>query len=449
MAQNVVLVSWDSVRADHCSFHGYERDTAPYLESVAEEGLVFEDAQVPGVGTITSFTGAFSGEHADASQQSIEPEDWKEANAERRLLSEALQDAGYHTGAVHSNALMSRFYGWDRGWDTYKDNVVTEASDDTASARRWNRFKKETLLPTLRRLGVSGLAVHGRNIALKVPSYVPWEEMYADIEAFIESAPEPWFLWVLLVDTHHPWCAPPEYREWEQPGFRLAHTWNYVMRRYPEWTGRRRESIVNAYDNEMRHADAFLERLDDTLEANGYGDAAVVVHSDHGDELGEHGDYGHGNHWKYDTLTRVPLVMRNVGETGTVEGPTTLLDLGSTILDITGSDERLNGRPSLLGEERVERDAVVVENRTADGGAKAAVVGPEWKVLTHAEGEREAYYRPDDELEAEDRYGDHPRELEAVLDAHLREREGISVQSEGDGDMDDVQERLTNLGYID
>lgn len=273
--------------------------------------------------------------------------------------------------------------------------------------------------------------------------------MYGDIEAFIEDAPEPWFLWVLLVDTHHPWCAPPEYRKWDQPGFRGAHAWNYIMRRFPERTGRRRDTIVNAYDNEMRHADAFLERLDETLEANGYGDTAMVFHSDHGDELGEHGDYGHGNHWKYDTLTRVPLVMRNVGETGVVEGPTTLLDLGSTILDLAESEERLNDRPSLLNDERVSRDAIVVENRTADGGAKAAAIGHEWKVLTHGKGEREAYYRPDDELESQNRYGEHPDQLEAVLDAHLRERDGVSVNVENEGEIGDVQERLTNLGYIE
>lgn len=449
MAQNVLLVSWDSLRADHCSFHGYARDTAPYLASVAEDGLRFDDVQVPGVGTITSFTGAFTGEHADATQDDIEPAAWRESNADRRLLSEALQDAGYHTGAIHSNALMSRTYGWNRGWDVYKDNLVTEASDDSDSARRWNRIKKRTLLPTLRRLGVGGLAVHGRNIALKIPSYVPWEEMWDDVEAFVRDAPEPWFLWVLLVDTHHPWYAPEEYREWPQLGFRKSHAWNYLMRRRPELAGRRRPSIVNAYDNEIRHADAFLRRLDDALAEYGHEDAALLVHADHGDELGEHGEYGHGSHHMWDSLTRVPLVARNVGETGRVSGPHSLLDLGSTVLDVAGSDERLGGRPSLLGDERADRDAVVVENLTADD-ANCAAVGPEWKALYHPDSGWAAYHRPSDPLEDEDRFGDHPEALEARLREHRRDRAGVTVTAEGsDEDMTDVQERLTNLGYMD
>ncbi|WP_224336154.1 sulfatase-like hydrolase/transferase [Haloprofundus halobius] len=450
---NILLVSWDSVRADHLSTHGYERETAPFLSGVADDGLVFEDAQVPGVGTITSFSGAFTGAHADATQQSIEPADWKAANADRRLLSEALSDAGYHTGAVHSNALMSRFYGWDRGWDVYKDNVVTESGGDSDSAKWWNQVKKERLLPTLRRMGVAGAVIHGRNIALKTPSYVEWERMWDDVEQFVRDAPEPWFLWVLLVDTHHPWCAPPDYREWEQPGFRGAHAWNYVMRRYPEWTGDRRPAIVNAYDNEIRHADGFLRKLDGLLEEMENDDAALVVHSDHGDELGEHGEYGHSSQRMYDTLTRVPLVMRNVGETGRVDGPHTLLDLGSTVLDIAGSDERLADRPSLLGDEREKREWVVVENLAGEGDARAAAVGDEWKVLHHPDTGWHAYYRPDDPLEREDRWGGHPEELEAVLRAHLVDREGVTVTGkrgdDGDDGMSDVQERLTNLGYID
>jgi arylsulfatase len=446
---NILLVSWDSVRADHLTFHGYGRETTPYLSEVAADGLTFEDVQVPGVGTATSFTGLFTGEHADTSQVSIEPANWRTANEDRRLLSEALSAAGYYTGAIHSNALMSRRYGWDRGWDVYDDNLETESGGDSDTARWWNRVKKETVLPTLRRLGVASAVVHGRNIALKVDSYVAWEDMWDQISDFLAEAPEPWFLWVLLVDTHHPWCAPPEYREWNQPGFRGAHAWNYVMRRYPERVGRRREAIVNAYDNELRHADAFLQRLDECLDESGY-DPALLVHSDHGDELGEHGEYGHSSQRMYDTLTRVPLVMRNVGETGRVEGPTSLLDLGSTVLDVAGADERLAGRPSLLGDERPDREAVFVENRTADGNARAAAISAEWKVLLHPATGWEAYHRPSDPLESDDRFGEHPDALEAALREHLAEREGIAVTGTAEADdMTDVQERLTNLGYID
>ncbi|MFC7045597.1 sulfatase-like hydrolase/transferase [Halobacteriaceae archaeon GCM10025711] len=450
--QNIVLISWDSVRADQLPMYGYERQTTPYLAEIAEDGLVFDDTHVTGVGTPTSFTGAFTGEHAHAVQANIDPEHWRESNAGRRLLSEALQDAGYTTGAIHANALMSRYYGWNRGWNTFKDHLWTEGGD-TEQAQRWSAFKKTTVLPLLRKYNLAGPVIHAKNILLDQPAYASWEDLWGDVQAFVEEAPEPWFLWVLLVDTHHPWTAPDEYQAWPQPGRRVTNGWNYVMRRYPEFTGTRKPIIVNAYDNELRHADAFLRRFDELLEAHGYGDVPTIVHSDHGDELGEHDDYGHAPAM-WDTVTRVPLVMRNVGETGRVDGPVTLKDLGSTVLDLAGSDERLNDRPSLLGSEREDREHVYVENRTMDGDRLAAAVGRDgWKVIRHADGTLEAYHRTDDPYEQRDRYGEHPTELEEWLHAQIARREQLAAGEEstgGESDLDaSVQERLTELGYID
>lgn len=442
--QNIILVSWDSVRADHLETYGYERDTAPFLDELADDGLVFEDAYVSGVGTPTSFTGAFTGEHAHGVQANIAPEHWRESNADRRLLSEAMRDAGYYTGAVHANALMSRHYGWDRGWDVFRDNMWTEAGD-TDTARRWNAVKKTAIQPALRRLGVAGEAIHAKNIALKQKSYEPWEPLWEHVERFVADAPEPWFLWVLLVDTHHPWFAPREHREWGQPGFRRTHALNYVMRRWPGVVGERNESIVNAYDNELRHADAFLERLSFELESRGM-DPALVFHSDHGDELGEHDDYGHAPAM-WDTVTRVPLVMHNVGETGRVEGPHTLLDLGSTVLDIAGSDERLAGRPSLLGNEREDRDAVYIENRELDDTRLSAIATREWKVTLDETGAPVGYRRDEDPLEQEPRGPPH-RLVNKFID--MRERAKAADDPDGayDGPSPEVAERLGELGYL-
>jgi arylsulfatase len=160
----------------------------------------------------------------------------------------------------------------------------------------------------------------------------------------------------------------------------------------------------------------------------------------------------------YDTVTRVPLVMENVGETGRVEGPTSLLDLGSTILDLAGSDERPGGRPSLLGDERADRDVVTVQNVMEDGNRMATAVGREWKVIYHPEGDWgakkfsegswEAYYRPDDPMERDNRWGEHPDKLEEALIEQL-DAEHSEVSS-GDEDLDEAtEERLRELGYIE
>jgi arylsulfatase A-like enzyme len=447
--QNIVLVSWDSVRADHLPLYGYERQTTPTLSALAEDGLVFDDPQVPAVGTPASFTGMFSGEHASGSMEYPNPQHWREANADRKFLQEYLQEEDYHTGGFHFNALVSSSFGWDRGWDVYEDHMWDE-DDSTDSG--W----KKRVYEALQKVDMANFAVDLKRMAGgKEPPH--WEKMWDDIAEFVEEAPEPFFLWVLLIDTHHPYYPPPEYHKWEHPGVRSTYAWNYAMRRYRSLVGERRQNIINAYDNTIRYADAFVDQLRQKLDAEGYGNEPVIVHSDHGDEFGEHANYGH-RPLMYDTVTRVPLVMENVEETGRVEGPTSLLDLGSTILDIAGSNKRPGGRPSLLSKERVDRDVVTIQNVMEKGERMAAAVSEDWKVLYHPEGDWgakqfseeswEAYERPDDPMERENCWGEHPVKLENALIKQLNKE--LERVGRGDNDLDEsTEERLRELGYID
>ncbi|MFB6095563.1 MAG: sulfatase-like hydrolase/transferase, partial [Halodesulfurarchaeum sp.] len=147
---NIVLVSWDSVRADHMPMYGYERNTTPFVaQKVEERGTVFEDTFVSGVGTPASFTGIFTGEHADGNQLDPSPDHWREANADRTMLAELLQDEGYYTGAFHFNALMSHHFGWDRGWDEYHDGMweSTDDSDDGSDLKTfvWDKLQERDM----------------------------------------------------------------------------------------------------------------------------------------------------------------------------------------------------------------------------------------------------------------------------------------------------------------
>jgi arylsulfatase len=450
---NIVMISWDSARADHLSMYGYECETTPTLAAVANNGLVFNDPQVSAVGTPASFTGVFTGRHASGSMEYPNPAHWREANADRDILPELLHDEGYYTGGFHFNALMSTSFGWNRGWDVYEDGLWSDGNVDKEAGEGL----KATAHDALQKVDLANFAVDLKRMVEGNPP-IPWEDLWDDVETFLDDAPEPFFLWVLLIDTHHPWYAPPEYHECDQPGIRSTYAWNYLMRRHRGLVGERRQGIVNAYDNTFGYADAFLDRLLTALDERGYGDDPLIVHSDHGDELGEHANYGH-RPLMYDTVTRVPLVMDNVGETGCVEGPTSLLDLGSTVLDLAGSDARPGGRPSLLGSERVNREFVTVQNLLTNGKRCAAAVGEDWKVLYHPEGDWgakvfdeeswEAYDRSADPMEREDRWGDHPDRLEEALIEQLDS--DVSKVRTGDGEdiADETEDRLKELGYVE
>lgn len=450
---NIVMVSLDSVRADHLSMYGYDRETTPYIAEVTNKSVIFNNSYVPGVGTPTSFGGILTGSFINAVQSNYQASHWQRALDGRNLLPEVLQEAGYHTGAIHANARLSEEYGWNQGWDVFGAYRWAEETSKNVSTRTWwNNIKKDTLLPAIQRLGIAGQAITARNILLKHDAYTPWEELWSDIEAFVRDAPEPWFLWVLLVDTHHPWYPPKEYQEWDQPGFRVSHFWNWEMRYHPELAGERRSSIVNAYDNELRHADAFVKQLDELLTNTDNADIPFFIHSDHGDDLGEHGRYGHAPEM-YDTVVRIPLIARNIGETGRIERPISHLDLPNTILRLADIERRIGDGYELLGDN-IRDGPVLIENMTSDGDIMAAATNGEWKVLVHPERGWEAYHRPEDRFEQDDRFGDHPRELEVAVRKHRRERlphhpSQNDEVGDGDNDIRDVREELANLGYIE
>ncbi|MFB6234048.1 MAG: sulfatase [Halopenitus sp.] len=450
---NIVMVSWDSVRADHMPFLGYERNTCPNINEMAEESLVFENTQVSAVGTAASFTGAFTGDHATATMLNPSPSYWANSLEGNKLLPEVLQDAGYFTGGFHFNALMSSNFGWNRGWDVYEDHLWDEKGGNSPTNDNETDLRSK-LYDTLQEHDLANFAMHAKK-AVTGEKPVKWENMWEEIEAFVEDAPEPWFLWVLLIDTHHPYYAPKEYHEWEQPGIRRTYGLNYVMRRHRNLVGERRQSVVNAYDNTMRYADEFVRRLEEKLDTEGFGDEPFIFHSDHGDELGEHASYGH-RPLMYDTVTRVPLVMKNVGETGIREGPHSLLDLGNGILEIAGIDERLGQGKSILSNNR---ETVTVQNLLGDQyGKTLAVVGPEWKVLFHPEGDWghgrkftggswEAYKHTEDPMEKNNRWGDHPDQLEVKLREQLR-KDSAEIESEQEMEQE-TKNRLRELGYIE
>ncbi len=382
-----------------------------------------------------------------------DPSYWAKSLEGERLLPEVLQEEGYHTGGFHFNALMSSNFGWNRGWDVYEDHMWDEKGGNSPTDDSDEDLKSK-VYDFLQKRDMGNFAMHlKKSITGETP--VKWEKMWGEIEKFIEDAPEPWFLWVLLIDTHHPYYAPPESHEWSQPGIRPTYALNYLMRRHRDLVGERRQSVIDSYDNTMRYADEFVRQLDKKLESEGYGDAPFIFHSDHGDEMGEHANYGH-RPLMYDTVTRVPLVMKNVGESGVREGPHSLMDLGNAILEIANIDERLGQGQSVLSHDR---DTVTVQNLLGDEfGRTVAAVGPKWKVLYHPEGDWghgmdfeggswEAYKHNEDPMEEENRWGEHPKKLEEKLRTQL-ETDAGEVRSKGDMD-NETKERLRELGYIE
>lgn len=292
---NVLLITLDTVRADHLSMEGYDRPTAPILAGLARAGFRFERAYSPmpatGPAHSTLMTGRFPRDHGVLRNGVPLP-----ASAE--TLAERLRDAGYRTAAVVSGYPLVARFGLDQGFSAYEDDFPAE----TASIPR-GRWEGQAMAGAYDRRGDATA-----------------ERALAQLRTLAEAR-RPFFLFVHFFDAHHPY-APP--------------------RPYADAFASERPDEVDDYDGEIAFADAQIGRLLDALRAAGALERTlVVVTSDHGEGLGDHGVARHGS-VVYDEALRVPLLFSWPGRLahGTSAAGVSLADVAPTVLELAGLEAR-------------------------------------------------------------------------------------------------------------
>lgn len=290
---NVVLVVLDTVRRDHLSLYGYSRRTTPNLDRFAAEAVVFENAHAPGTYSLTShaslFTGLLPHEHGAHPIPAASEADAMGGPRQYRLrdgvktVAEEHRELGYVTAGISGNDIfLAEWTGLQRGFD-----------DFVCQARRSPHYVP-TVFPLMIRL-----------LGEWAPRYLPYHDEW-DAEVLIDAALQGirgwddrrFLLFLNLFDAHAPYNPRAPY-DTMFPGF--------------EADRRNRAAYVSQYDGEIAYTDAALGRLLDGLrEAGRLKDTLVIVTSDHGEFLGEHGLWGHADQLREEVL-RVPLIVRLPG----------------------------------------------------------------------------------------------------------------------------------------
>jgi len=332
-SQNIVLVSIDSLRGDHCGFLGDDRGLTPAMDRLAKEGVAYNNAVAPGPQTFSSMPSVFTGRERPPTTLENYPQ---ESHWERRLaaiddylaknasLAERLQERGYETAAVTPNPWTSTASGFDRGFDRFVDCSGT--SEDS-----WIRRIAE---------GIPGVDTNTRagELVLNMLSgsefFSQWETLYDDIEKARKELSEPYFLWVFVLDTHYPFIVSRAHRR-EQT--LLGIYYNTYRSSEPmrgnggELSDRVRGSMGKSYRDTVRASDAFVDRLQSDLAVD---DPVFIVHSDHGESFGEHGNYGHHHREVYEENVHVPYLVHNAGIDADIDEPTSLTTVYDTALTI-------------------------------------------------------------------------------------------------------------------
>lgn len=340
--RNIVLITIESLRADHCSFMGYERKTTPTLDKMAEKGLYFENAIAPGTYTSESMIHAFTGQHSyivpDAPGFEMSPEPWRKTISSRQPLAKMLSEKGYKTIGFTPNPLTSRFYGFDKGFDYFEDFL--EGKESKGPLSLISRLFK-TFLPK------------------KSEYYMPWENYYGNLMENVKSGGTPVFLWVFLLDTHEP--HKPSEKNWSGLlDYRITQFEKLAEKKFGYVIEPREEKRVNLYDDTIRYADKFIEKLwNDLKDLN----PIFIIHSDHGQAFGEHGIYGHTGHF-YEEFNHIPLVIYNSEITGEIKNPVPL-DLKLILEMIEKNDIDVLSKSWAISKA-FDRDMIRTELRLGD-----------------------------------------------------------------------------------
>lgn len=482
--RNVLFVVMDTVRKDHLTPYGYDRETTPGLDGFAEEAAVYEQAVAQAPWTLPShasmFTGCYPGEH-NATQENP----YLEGHA---TLAESLAD--HRSSCYSSNAWITPYTHLTDGFDE-QDNFFEVMPGDLLSgplARAWKTMNdNERLRQAADWLVNVGNEIHeylagSEGADSKTPTVID-----RTIE-FIDDTDEPYFSFINLMDAHLPYHPPDEHKELFAPGVDSGQ----VCQNSKEYNAGARDisetewdSIRGLYDAEIHHVDAELDRLFEWMRANDeWEDTLVIVCSDHGELHGEHDLYGH-EFGVYDPIVNVPLMVKHPDlDPGQYDKQVELVDLYHTVLDHAGArgkDVPLDPDRSLLsssyrefdgGENAfVEYHRPVVELNQLENKASAAGIEipeksrfysrmraarrPDGKYIHNERIADEAYRLDSDPDELENLAGeDDPMiaEIEAALSEFEENRdawgtvEGEEVLSEMG---DDAKQRLEDLGYID
>jgi len=273
---NVVVITIDTLRPDHLHCYGYGKIETPTLDRIAQNGVLFENGVTQTPLTPPSHASIFTG---------LNPPTHKVRNTGGFVLSPStptlaslLQQRGWDTAAFVSSAVLKKRFGFDHGFAVYDDQMPQPGS------------RQEFLEDAERRAGDT------------VDHAVQWLDGRTN---------KPFFLWVHLYDPHAPYDPPSPFHE------------QYKDR---------------LYDGEIAYADHELGRLMEHLRHKSPPEKTLVAAlSDHGESLGEHGEFAHGV-FLYDATLRIAFLLSGAGLPAgmRIKPQARTIDLLPTILELTG-----------------------------------------------------------------------------------------------------------------
>lgn len=328
-APNVLVIVIDTLRADHLTSYGYPRPISPNLDRLARQGVLFENTVAASSWTFPSHVALVTGrpqfQHGAGKVQPVLMFGASKTSfGGYPTIGETLQRLGYRTGAFSANRyFFTGNAGFARGFIHFEDyfHSVSDAFARTVLGREilrvyTRRISKGSSVEDLPYGRYFGIRKRAGDINHEVLDWIDRDEQH------------PFFAFLNYFDVHDPYGLPFSH------ALRLGEN----------------NGSVDEYDDGIKYTDEYIGNLMQALERRGLTDnTLVIITSDHGESLGEHGMFAHGRtlHW---SLLHVPLLFfypKHIPEGIRVSAPVTNAGIPATIMDLLGNEQRVFSGPSL------------------------------------------------------------------------------------------------------
>lgn len=418
---NILLIVMDTVRADHLSLQGYERETDPTLKRIASEGVMFENAYAASSWTLTShaslFTGRWPYEHkADGGRYLDET---------YPTIAEALTERGYRTGAFNGNfETVTSHWGFARGFLHFEDYYQTLPQLAVSSV--YGRFMEYYVFHKVFNMEFSIDRRWGPSVN---QSALDWIDQDDDT---------PFFAFVNYYDAHAPYISPEraKFSNLPNPGGLVNTDWTTADIYNPK-TPEQAQGEIDAYDGGIYYTDQQIDVLLKELESRGKLDnTIVVITSDHGELFGEHGLWEHHNSL-YKPVIHVPLIVwypKSAPQNMRIDTPVSNTFIPAMLLDMLGEPEQTAFRGPPLSQlwadpaaaanfpdpiAEMAESSWVNPHHLSIRGDMVTVLSPEWQFIAHEFNGIELYNLNDDPDQENNLAGENPAEVDSLTKYYL------------------------------
>jgi len=473
MDSNVILVTIDCLRADRLGCSGYKKP-APFIDSLAENGSIHTHAYATGPSTPTAFPGLLAGAFGlDSFCEFGLPDGMTR-------LAEVFSNNGFNTAGFHSNPYLGAAHGYANGFDRFYDYESQKGPSKLTTNIREKiraRFGENCPVQRMVQKGINSKVVKKVALGLSLKSYP-----YCDAEAiftaclkWIQRQSEPFFAWVHLMDLHTPYMIRESYIKKHRkniPGKKeLLNAGVQATETVPDsLSAHNRQLLSDAYDAALNYVDdqfkLFMGRMDRKIRTR----TLLTVTADHGEAFCEHGFFGHlgrmnyQNHFLYDEVVHVPMVLHYPGEiiSGTCDDLVSCQGIGPTLLHYAGCPvPQVWEKIPLLRDQRNrdENHFVFTEGTVINPAGERKIVvsarSRKWKYIYNQMTEKDELYDlskdPDEKINVISELTDVASSCLSLIHEHLNAI-GLDTGYQGmlqeDTDDEKMIKRLKALGYM-